>query len=494
MNARMRQLGEMLAALEPHERRKLIRRLPPEMRRHVAHLFSTWAIDGQVPPPGDWRVWLILAGRGFGKTRAGAEWVTKVARKTGRIRIALVGATIEEARRVMVEGPAGLLAVAARGRTPKWEPSLNKLSFPSGAMAFLYSADNPESLRGPEHQFAWCDELAKWPDGERVWPNLMLGLRQGKHQRVVVTTTPRPVKLLKRLMADPKTARTGGRSRDNIHLPESFLEAVEGMYAGTRLGRQELDGELIEDVEGALWMRDVVEAARVDPPLRGVLGLSAVSQTAEDCVRGTQSCPNTGVAGRRGVGVRGSSQAVTPLHQPSAGPPPLAGEDLVRIVIGVDPPASSGGDACGIIVCGVDRGGIGYVLDDASVESTSPECWAAAVGAACEHWGADRIVAEANNGGDMVRSVLLTHDPALPVTLVHASRGKAARAEPVSLLYARGRVRHAGVFPELEDQMCGMTATGYQGPGRSPDRADALVWALTELMLKRRAVPRVWVM
>jgi phage terminase large subunit-like protein len=473
MNARMRRLGEMLAALEPHERRKLIRRLPPDMRRHVAHLFSNWAIDGQVPPPGDWRVWLILAGRGFGKTRAGAEWVTKVARRTGRIRIALVGATIEEARRVMVEGPAGLLAVAARGRTPKWEPSLNRLSFPSGAMAFLYSADNPESLRGPEHQFAWCDELAKWPDGERVWPNLMLGLRQGKDQRVVVTTTPRPVKLLKQLMADPKTARTGGRSRENIHLPESFLEAVEGMYAGTRLGRQELDGELIEDVEGALWTRGAVEGCRVPEILPGT-----GRWQREALTEGGQSSNALGAGAPSTIGF-------------ADGPPPRSGEDFSRIVIGVDPPASSGGDACGIVVCGLARNGTGHVLEDVSVESTSPERWAAAVGAACERWRADRIVAEANNGGDMVRSVLLTHDPALPVTLVHASRGKAARAEPVSLLYARGRVRHAGVFPKLEDQLCGMTATGYRGPGRSPDRADALVWALTELMLKRRAEPSV---
>jgi phage terminase large subunit-like protein len=473
MNARLRRYGELLAKLEPDERRRLLRGLSPEMRRYVAELFSVWAVDGQVPPPGDWRVWLILAGRGFGKTRAGAEWVAKVARKTGRIRIALVGATVEEARRVMVEGPAGLLAVANRGQKPKWEPSLNRVSFPSGATAFLYSADNPESLRGPEHQFAWCDELAKWPQGELVWPNLLMGLRQGKQQRVVVTTTPRPVRLLKQLMADPATVRTGGRSRDNIHLPASFLEAVEGMYAGTRLGRQELDGELIEDVEGALWTREMVEGCRVDQSLPGT-------------VRGTIRSMEEGAQA-------GNDGSLGPLHHAASrrGPPPRSGEELVRVVIGVDPPASATGDACGILVCGLGRDSIGYVLEDASVEATTPERWAAAVARAAARWRADRIVAEANNGGDMVRSVLLTHDRTLPVTLVHASRGKTARAEPVSLLYAQGRVRHAGVFEALEDQLCGLTPAGYQGPGRSPDRADALVWALTELMLKRRAEPSV---
>lgn len=469
MSARLRRLGEMLAELEPRARGRLLARLSPEMRREVAHLFQEWALDGQVPPPGDWRVWLIMAGRGFGKTRAGAEWVTKIARKTGRIRIALVGATIEDARRVMVEGPSGLIACAAPNRAPRWEPSLNRLSFRSGAQAFVYSADNPESLRGPEHRYAWCDELAKWRDGEAAWSNLMLGLREGPRQRVTVTTTPRPGTLLKRLIADPATVRTGGRTGDNFHLPASFVAAVETMYAGTRLGRQELDGELIEDAEGALWTRAMLEAARV------------------------RLAPGGG-AGHARPDDRDSSMPPTPLHHRAVpgGPPPLAGEDFMRVVVGVDPPASSSGDACGIVVCGSDHDGTGYVLEDASVEQPSPERWAAAAAGAAMRWRADRIVAEANQGGDMVRSVLHQQDRALPVTLVHASRGKSARAEPVALLYAQGRVKHAGAFPALEDQLCGLTiGGGYEGPGRSPDRADALVWAMTELMLTRSTPPRV---
>lgn len=436
MRDRDRRWGEMLARLKPAERARLLGRLPPDAAREIAHVFESWALDGQLPPKGDWRVWLIMAGRGFGKTRAGAEWVTRMARRTGRTRIALVAATTEEARNVMIEGPSGLLACADPRRRPKWEPSRGKLTFASGAEAFVYSADNPESLRGPQHRYAWCDELAKWRHGPAAWDNLIMGLREGPSQRVVVTTTPRPVPLLKRLLADPATVRTGGRTRDNVHLPEAYIAAVEGSYAGTRLGRQELDGELIEDADGALWTRDAIDAARSDR--------SEAERT------------------------------------------------LVRVVIGVDPPASSEGDACGIVACGQARDGTAHVLEDASVDRPSPERWAAAVADAAWRWRADRVVAEANQGGEMVGAVLRQHDRSLPVTLVHASRGKSARAEPVSFLYAQGRVKHAGIFPALEEQMCGMTiGGGYEGPGRSPDRADALVWALTELMLAKRGEPRV---
>jgi phage terminase large subunit-like protein len=470
-------LGERLAQLEDEQLERIFRNMDAATRKDLDREFENWAQQAQNPPDGDWRVWLILAGRGFGKTRAGAEWVTSLARRPSDRRIALVAATMDEARSVMIEGLSGLLKCAPRNRpAPKWEPSRHLLTYATGVQVQIFSAENPDGLRGPEHQFAWCDELAKWNNAEETWSNLMLGLRQGPFQRALVTTTPRPVRLLKRLMADPDTVRTGGRSRDNIHLPKSFLRAVESAYAGTRLGRQELDGELIEDVEGALWTREGLEGCRVSS--------SPASQG-----RGT---------GEAGGGAERSDVSIPPLrsgplHHAAHGPPPPAklGEDVIRIVIGVDPPASSGGDACGIVVCGLGRDGTGYVLEDATVASTAPDRWAAAVASACDRWQADRIVAEANNGGDMVRSVLHTQDRALPVTLVHASRGKAARAEPVSLLYARGRVRHAGVFPELEDQLCGMTPTGYQGPGRSPDRADALVWALTELMLKRKACPSV---
>jgi phage terminase large subunit-like protein len=431
--------SERLARLPDDRRERILAAMDADTRREYLREFANWAHDGQLPPRGDWRVWLIMAGRGFGKTRAGAEWITRIARKTGRRRIALVGASLDEVRAVMVEGPSGLLACADRRRPPRWEPSLRRLTYRSGAVVELYSAEAAEKLRGPQHSHAWCDELAKWPNAEAAWTNLMLGLREGTEQRVVVTTTPAPTRLLKRILADPATALTRGRTHDNAHLPAAYVAAVEEAYAGTRLGRQELDGELIEDAEGALWTRAMVEECR----LRG------------------ESFPR--------------------------------GDDLlIRIVIGVDPPASARGDACGIVACGLTRDGVGIVLEDASVERAHPERWAAAVSACAARWDADRVVAEANNGGEMVRSVLHARDRALPVALVHASHGKSARAEPVAFLYAQGRVKHAEAFPALEDELCGLTAGGgYEGPTRSPDRADALVWALTELMLRRRAEPRI---
>jgi phage terminase large subunit-like protein len=459
-----RQVGEILARKDADECERIYARMSPEERKDLRAAFDEWAQLGQMPPPGDWRVWLIMAGRGYGKTRAGAEWVTKIARRPGKRRIAIVGATMDEARSVMIEGPSGLLACADPRRPPRWEPSRGQLTYKSGAVAEIFSGENPDGLRGPEHQYAWCDEIAKWARAEESWANLMLGLRQGKDQRVLATTTPKPTKLLKTLLRDPATVQTGGRSADNLYLPKAFLKAVEAMYAGTRLGRQELDGELIEDAEGALWTRAGLEACRVE-------GRGAPLDFARD-ERAHQD--RSSRAERSAVEGRSLSF------------------ELVRVVIGVDPPASDRGDACGIVACGLARDGTGFVLEDASVAQPSPERWAAAVGRAAARWGADRIVAEANQGGDMVRSVLRQYDRALPVSLVHASRGKAARAEPVSLLYAQGLVRHAGAFPELEDQMCGMLiGGGYEGPGRSPDRADALVWALTELMLNHRPEPRV---
>lgn len=396
---------------------------------------------GQGAPEGDWRVWLLLAGRGFGKTRAGAEWVRSVAERDGGARIALIGASLHDARSVMVEGASGVLAVSPPGAQPLWSPALRRLVWRSGAQAVLYGAADPESLRGPEFSHAWCDEIAKWPMGEAAWHNLMLALRAGVNPQVVATSTPRPVPLV-RMLVEQKgrgVVLTGGRTRDNAaHLPDAFLEAVERDYAGTRLGRQELDGELIEDIEGALWTRDMIERCRV-------------------------------------------------RHVPEAAGGEAA---LRRVVVGVDPPAGVDGDACGIVVAGIGTDGRGYVIADASVRGLRPEGWARAVADAAVAHGADRVVAEANNGGAMVESVLRAVDAGLPVRLVHASRGKAARAEPVAALYESGKVAHRGAFPMLEDEMCGMVrGGGYEGPGRSPDRADALVWALSELMLGRRDVP-----
>jgi phage terminase large subunit-like protein len=327
------------------------------------------------------------------------------------------------------------------------------LEFPNGAVAFAYSGEKPDKLRGPEHHVAWCDELAKWAYPQATWDNLMLGLRLGRRPRTLVTTTPRPIGLVKALANDPAVKVDRGRTEDNRHLPAAFLADVRGRYAGTRLARQELDGEIVEDVEGALWTRALVERCRTDPHPPTLLR---------------------------------SAAAGGPL------PLPQAGEEFARIVIGVDPPVSVGGDACGILAVALGADGVGYVLGDHSVSGLSPEGWARAVAAAAEAHRADRVVAEANQGGAMVESVLRAADCALPVKLVHARRGKSARAEPVAALFEAGRAKFAGAFPELEDQLCGMAiGGGYQGPGRSPDRADAMVWALTELMLGKRKAPAV---
>ncbi|WCT73668.1 terminase family protein [Sphingomonas naphthae] len=408
--------------------------LSPYERLMLPYRWDLWARPGQVAPAGDWRTWLMLAGRGFGKTRAGAEWVRGLAERQGGVRIALVGATAAEARAVMVEGDSGLLAIASPGNRPTYHSSLRRLTWPNGAEARLYSAAEPEGLRGPQHHHAWADEIGKWPAGREVWSNLELGLRLADAPRIVATTTPRAVPLVRGLVAAAGTIVTGGRSEDNrAHLGSGFLSGMRASYGGTRLGRQELDGVLLDDVEGALWPRDLIERCRV------------------------QAVPQ-----------------------------------VTRVVIGVDPPAGIGGDACGIVAVARGVDGHAYVIEDATVSGVSPEGWARAVAEAARRTGADRIVAEANNGGEMVRSVLLAADAVLPLTLVHASHGKVARAEPVQALYERGRVFHVGGFPDLEDQMAGLTAGGgYCGPGRSPDRADALVWALWALMLGPQGRPGV---
>lgn len=427
----------LLAALPERDRRWLLAQIGVPMRRELAERWAGgWARRGQLPPPGDWRIWLIRAGRGFGKTRSGAEWVTAVAAADAGAQIALVGATAADVRRVMIEGPSGLRAVAKTGQTPHYTVSTGEIRWPNGAVAKVYSADAPDQLRGPEHSAAWCDELAKWRRGDAAWDNLMLGMRRGTSPRVLVTTTPRPTNLMKRVLRAKGLVETRGATRDNPFLPDAFIDQVEEAYAGTPLGRQELDGEWVDEVAGALWSRAVIAA-------------------------------------RRGA----------------------APSEFVRVVVGVDPPAGGGdgtgeggGDACGIVAVGLDGDGIAYVLEDASVAASAPETWARAVASCAAQHRADRVVAEANQGGRMVQAVLLAADVTLPVTLVRATRGKAARAEPVATLYARGRVRHAGHFTALEDEMCGLLAGGgYCGPGRSPDRADALVWAVSELMLGRRA-------
>lgn len=393
----------------------------------------------QTPPPGTWRTWAYVSGRGAGKTRAAAEWVRGEVMAGRARRVALVGPTAADARDVMVEGESGLIAVCDRyAFRPRYEPSKRRLTFPNGAIATTFSAEEPDRLRGPEHDLAWSDELAAWARASETWDMLQFGLRIGANPRQVVTTTPRPIPLLRRLLAgtnDGTVAVTRATTFDNAaNLAPAFLDQIVRRYEGTRLGRQELAGELLDDVPGALWTLSVIDATRADfPPT-----------------------------------------------------------ELDRIVVGVDPmvgPAgdepeeSGGGSETGIVVAGADADGHGWVLDDASV-SGSPRAWAEAVVAAYDRWQADRVVAEANQGGLMVAHTLRTVRPDLPITLVHASRGKRTRAEPVAALYEQGRVHHVGVFPRLEDQL-----VSYDGTGASPDRLDACVWALTDLLIEAQPAP-----
>jgi len=425
--------AQALLALPYEQMVEVIRRWT---RKNMADTqsWNFWARDDQAEPPEDWRIWLVMAGRGYGKTRMGAEWVSAMAAQHPGARFALVGATLNEARQVMVEGESGLLSLPYSER-PAYEPSLRRLTWANQATATLFSGAEPESLRGPQHDFAWADEIAKWPSGIAAWDNLMLGLRLGERPRAMATTTPRPVPLVRRLNKEKGVVVTHGRTMDNnMHLPPDFIASVRAIYAGTRLGRQELDGELIADAAGALWSRDLLERQRA---------------------------------------------ACAP--------------ELKRVVIGVDPPVSENGDACGIVAVGLGVDKNAYVLADHSISGASPERWARAVAAAADAWQADRVVAEDNQGGNMVETVLRAADIAMPIKRAHASKNKSVRAEPIATLYEAGRVFHVRVFQELEDQMCGLiVGGGYEGPGRSPDRADALVWALTELMLgKSDREPRV---
>jgi phage terminase large subunit-like protein len=395
------------------------------------------ALDGD-----GWRTWLILGGRGAGKTRAGAEWVRAMALGEPSVtdrparRIALVAETHHDARSVMVEGVSGLLAVHGEAERPLYEPSKSQILWPNGAIAQLFSGDDPNGLRGPQFDVAWCDELAKWRRAEETWDNLQFALRLGSRPRQLVTTTPRNIALLRKIIADPMTVVTRAATVANAaNLAPSFVAEMQRRYAGTILGRQELEGEIITEVAGALWRADWLEALRV-----------------------------------------------------------AAAPELTRIVVALDPPATAtqASDACGIVVAGLGEDGRGYVLADRTLQGRQPHEWARAAIAAYHDFKADRLVAEANQGGEMVVSVLRQVDADVPITKVHATRGKWLRAEPVAALYAEGRVLHVGVFAQLEEQMCSFGGGG--GGGRSPDRLDALVWALTALMLERPARPSVRVL
>ena len=396
--------------------------------------FNDWrrtARTAQLPPDGNWRYWLILAGRGFGKTRAGAEWV-RAQVQMGRKRIALVAPTTADARDVMVEGESGLLNICAADERPVFQPSRRRLVWPNGAKAFIYSAQEPERLRGPQHDAAWADELAAWANLQAVWDQLQFGLRLGPDPRLVATTTPKPLPLIKALLADPDCVVRRGSTYDNAaNLSPAFIGRIVRRYEGSRLGRQELHAEVLDDAPGALWTYETLAAAR------------------------TAKAP-----------------------------------DLARVVVAVDPSGSTGaddGDAQGIVVAGLGVDGLAYVLADRTCR-LSPEGWGRRAVEAFDDFGADRIVAEKNFGGDMVRAIIQTVRKTAPVTLVSASRGKMIRAEPVSALYEQGRVRHVipdpaeNALAELEHEMSRATTGGYLGEA-SPNRLDALVWALTELML-----------
>ncbi|MEM8790795.1 MAG: terminase family protein [Pseudomonadota bacterium] len=434
-----------LASLPEAKRQAFLDGLSENALAAMPWLWTLWANPAhQQVPGGGWRIWVIMGGRGAGKTRAGAEWVrTRVEGSTpfargAALRVALLGETIDQVRDVMVEGESGLLASTPADRRPDFKRSLNRLVWPNGAEAAVMSAANPEALRGPQFDCAWSDELAKWRYCREAWDQLQFTLRLGDDPRQIVTTTPRDNPVLDEILSLPGTVVSKGGTAENLaNLAPKFLESLEARYGGTALGRQELDGEIVRETKGALWTRKMIEAARA------------------------REVPK-----------------------------------LDRIVVAVDPQVSTGkgSDECGIIVVGATlgedrRNWRAWVLADRSCRPESVSDWALQAAAAYEEFGADRLVAEVNQGGNMVEQILRSLDPSISYRAVRAREGKRLRAEPVAALYEQGRVHHAGAFPELEDQMVRFTG----GPGRSPDRLDALVWAVTDLIIEasRPAKPGV---
>jgi phage terminase large subunit-like protein len=404
------------------------------MRRKIKETWFHWARESQLAKLTPWRTWLLLGGRGSGKTRAAAEWVRKVMEAQTCSRMALIGPTFADVRDVMIDGESGLRAIATYGSRPRFEVSRRRLIWPNGAMALVFSAEDPDSLRGPQFDGAWGDEVAAWSNPEAVLDTLRPAMRLGEDPRLVLSTTPRPIPVLKQLIDDPTCVVTKAATRDNIsNLAPGFIEDLEARWVGSIWARQELEGEMIEDPQGALWSRLDVLNARNLP----------------------------------------------------------ADFTLDRIIVAIDPPVSMGAkaDTCGIIVAGA--GGEGHdrkavILADYSLQGASPQGWSDVAARAYSQFRANLIVAEANQGGEMVRSILALAARDAPIRLVHASTGKRARAEPIALLYAQERVAHAAHFRDLEDQMCSFGAPGFSG---SPDRVDALVWALTDLILDRTSPP-----
>ena len=426
-----------LADLSPEARQRALAAIPDDCLLDAYYDWEgSWARPAQREPEGDWRYWLLRSGRGAGKTRVGAEWVRRKVEAGIYGRIALIAPTAADARDVMVEGESGILATSRPDFRPEYLPSKRRIEWPNGAKAFVYSAEEPDRLRGPQHDAAWCDELAAWPHPE-TWSNLLFGLRLGKNPRAVVTTTPRPTKLVRQIAKDPHTVVTTESTFDNVaHLAQQFVEEIVAQYEGTRLGRQELHGELLEDVEGALWSYVLLDAGRV-----------------------------------------------------ATGPLDAAGKEMPwsRVTVNVDPAGTSGeeSDETGIVVTALGADGHGYTLDDRSGRYT-PEGWARKALELYYEYEADTTIAEQNYGGDMVSNTIRMIDANVPVRVVNATRGKVLRAEPVSMLYHQGRWHHRGSFPKLEDQMCSFTVDYDRRRDGSPDRVDALVWGATHLLVKRR--------
>ena len=421
--------AQRLAGLPPEDRLSVIEGLSHDEQLLLLYDWPTWARPPQIAPKWDWRVWLLLAGRGFGKTRCGAEFIRQEVDAGRAGHIALVAPTSADARDTMIEGESGLLGIFPPTQRPVYEPSKRRITFHNGATATTFSADEPDRLRGPNHDLAWCDELAAWRYPE-AWDMLNFGLRIGKTPRAVVTTTPRPTTLIKDLIKRPDVHTTRGSTFDNAaNLAPAFLSEVAARYEGTRLGRQELHAEILDDVEGALWSREMLDDHRV-------------TETPQ----------------------------------------------LVRLVVAIDPAISSTAESAetGIIAVGVDGRGHGYVLEDRTTRGT-PHEWAQQSVALYHTLKADKIIAESNQGGDMVKHTLATVDTNAPVRLVHASRGKRTRAEPVAALYEQGKIHHVGAFNQLEDQLC----SWVPGEGLSPDRLDALVWGFTELLVGNQQPPAV---
>ncbi len=425
----------MIASMPEDKFLTFLNSLPNHLAGHLVNNWDLFARSDQKPPHSDWLIWLLMGGRGSGKTRAGAEWVREQVQNFGKRRVALVAPSYTDAREVMIDGESGLLSVGYPQERPVYLSSRRRLEWPNGAVGHVFSAEDPDGLRGPQFDCAWADEFCAWAYPEYTLSNLRLALRLGVNPRLVVTSTPRPIKALSKLMKTQGVVMTRAKTSANaLYLAPTFLSAMEKTYGGTRLGRQELDGEYIDNHPGALWTRLLIERCRIDRV-----------------------------------------------------------PELETVIVAIDPPTTSGpkSDRCGLIVAGrfKEAGQAkAVILHDGSVQGLTPEGWARQALSLYEDWDADFLLAEVNQGGDMVRTILSTLDPLVPLQTVYATRAKAVRAEPVAMLYEQERVFHAGAFPELEDELCTLGSTGLK---HSPDRADALVWAITRLLLKHRARPRV---